>query len=47
MATPLNVLVRFGETSQTAAAKNNWRLWIGFLQRIDDGSEPKASLEYT
>ena len=27
----LNVLARFGKTSQTAVAKNNWRLWIGFF----------------
>ena len=39
----LNVLVRFGETSQTAAAKNNWRLWIGLFQCIEDGSAPKAN----
>ena len=41
MATYLNVLVCFGETFQTAVVKKNLRIWIGFFQRIDDGSAPK------
>ena len=43
----LNVLARFGETSQTAAVKNNLGLWIGCFHHIEDGSAPNASLEYT
>ena len=42
-----DVLAHFSETSQTIAAKNNWRPWIGFFQRTKYGSAPKSSLECT
>ena len=42
----LNVLVRFDNSRQMAAAKNNPRTsWIGFFQRIKDNSTAKSNLE--
>ena len=37
----LNVLLRFNKISQTVAAMNKWRTWIGFFQPVEDELQPK------